>query len=191
MIQFNVSHDIALDEFFDVHVLQHFETSTAGSDVSSMMGKEFTLQYEVGEAKYGLRIKDGNKFESVKGGIEGPMLRLHMEELNWRDYISGRADLGLDNFIDPTSLLDPKRFDKLSGMEGTLFLKLNRDGETVVATITFNNEPAPSATLKLKLDDWLALQQGQTSATKLLMTGKISAGGDLGLITKCQSLIKR
>ncbi len=189
MVQFNVSHDIALDEFFDAHVRVHFEESTAKANTSSMAGKEFTLQYEVGEAKYCLHIKDGDKLEIVQGGVDKPMLRLHMEEPEWRDYISGQEDFGLDRFIDPTQLLDSKRYKQLSEMKGTLFLKLGRGDGTAVATIGFNSEESPSATLKLKLADWIAMQKGKKSGPMLFMTGKIKAGGDMGFVMKCQSLM--
>ncbi|MCP4680621.1 MAG: SCP2 sterol-binding domain-containing protein [Deltaproteobacteria bacterium] len=190
MVEFNVPHDIAIDEFIDNHVTEHFTRSAENADTSAMMGKEFTLQYNIGDAKYCLHIKDGDKLEIIKGGVDTPMLSLHMEESNWRDYISGKIDAGLDRFIDPTQLYDHKRYSALLEFKGTLFLKLRRDdGETLVATICFNGAESPSATLKLKIPDWIGLQTGKKKGPMLFMTGKMKAGGDMGFIMKCQALM--
>ena len=190
MTQFKVPYNINLDEFFTEHVRAYFQEKTSRVNTSSMKGKEFTLQYGVGDEKYCLRITDGDKLEMVKGGVDYPNLSLHLSESDWRDYISGQVDTKLDRFIDPSQLLDPKRFKSLGEVKGTLFLKLNKGGdETITATISFNAAETPSATLKLKLADWQAMQSGKKNATILFITGKIKAGGDMGFVMKCQSLM--
>lgn len=190
MVQFKVPYNISLDEFFAEHVGAHFQEKTSRMNTSLMKGKAFTIQYGVGDEKYCLRIIDGDKLETIKGGMDFHNLSLHLCESDWRDYMSGQIDVGLDRFIDPSQLLDPKRFKLLDEVKGTLFLKLNTGGdETIIATISFNAASTPSATLKLKLADWLAMQSGKKSATMLFMTGKIKAGGDLGFVMKCQSLM--
>ena len=190
MIRFNVPRNIDIDDFFNEHVRAYFEQNTAKANTLSMKGKEFYLQYGVGDQKYCLHITDGDTLEIIKGGIDHPELSLHMSESDWRDYISGEVDPGLDRFIDPTQLLDPKRFKALREVKGTLILKLNNGGdETIVATVTFNAAETPSATLKIALSDWLAMQSGKKNATMLFMTGKIKAGGNMHFMMKCQGLM--
>jgi putative sterol carrier protein len=190
MVDFNVPHDIAIDDFIDTHVTEHFARSTQVADTSAMLGKVFTLQYNVGDAKYCLHIKDGDKLEIVKGGVDAPMLSLYMKESDWRDYISGKVDAGLDRFIDPTQLCDRKRFNTLLDFKGTLTLKLRKDdGEDIVAVVCFNGSDAPSATLKLKISDWNGMQKGKKNGAMLFMSGKIKAGGDMGFVMKCQGLM--
>ncbi|MCP4599117.1 MAG: SCP2 sterol-binding domain-containing protein [Proteobacteria bacterium] len=190
MQQFNVSHDIPLDEFIDDHVTAEFKKGIADADTSSMKGKEFTIQYEIGDNKYCLQIVDGSTLEIIKGGVDAPMLRLHMAENDWRDYISGKVDAGLDRFLDPTQLLDPKRYKALIGLKGALSLKLKKDdGDRLLVNVAFNNSDKPAATLKLKLSNWIAMQNGKKSGPMLFMTGKMKAKGDMGLVMKCQSLM--
>ncbi len=190
MVELNLPYDLDISEFFSNYVAEHFNSSVAGKDTSALAGKEFKLQYEVGEQKYGVMITNGDKLEIVDGGFDSPTLCLHMEEPDWRNHISGRVDAGLDRFIDPTQLLDPKRYAKLMNTKGTLILKLkNDDGEQAVARIIFQDAAKPSATLKLKLSDWVGMQKGKKSGPMLFMSGKIKAGGDMGLVMKAQSLM--
>ncbi|MDJ0761420.1 MAG: SCP2 sterol-binding domain-containing protein [Myxococcota bacterium] len=191
MVDFGVPRDMDIDEFIDNHVTAHFEKSVAGADTSAMVGKSFTLQYNIGDdKKYCLNISDGNKLEIIKGGIDTPMLSLHMSESDWRDYISGQVDAGLDRFIDPIQLTDPKRFSALQEFKGMLIIKiLKDDGETIVPTICFNGSDKPSATLRLKISDWLGLQQGKKKGPMLVMTGKMKVGGDISFVMQCQTLM--
>ncbi len=190
MTETNIPHDIGWDDFMDKHVAVQFAEKTETVDTSAMMGKEFTLQYNMGDAKYCLHIKDGDKLEIIKDGIDNPMLSLHMEESDWRDYISGEVDAGLERFLDPTQLYDQKRYNALLEFKGTLILKLRKDdGENLVATICFNGADSPSATLKLKIPDWIDLQTGKKGGPMLVMTGKMKAGGDMGFVLKCQTLM--
>ena len=90
----------------------------------------------------------------------------------------------------PTQLFDPKRYKALLDFRGTLFIKLRKeDGEELVATLCFNGADTPSATLKLKVSDWIGLQAGKKNGPMLMMTGKMKAGGDMGFIMKCQALM--
>ncbi|MCU0665018.1 MAG: SCP2 sterol-binding domain-containing protein [Myxococcota bacterium] len=169
---------------------EHFEKSKSRTNTTSLQGKEFVLQYGVGEAEYFLRIKDGDTLEIVKGAANSPNLSLHLEESDWRDYMSGKVDVGLHRFMDPGQLFDPKRFKALTETNGTLFLKLNAGNpEPLVVRIMFNGRDKPSATVKIELADWLALQAGKKTATTLFMTGKLKAGGDLSFVMKCQALM--
>lgn len=190
MVPFAVPHDIDLDEFFFENMREHFDKNTSRANTTSLQGKEFVLQYGVGEAEYSLHIKDGDTLEIAKGAANSPHLSLHLEESDWRDYLSGKVDIGLHRFMDPAQLFDPQRFKSLTEIRGTLFLKLNTGNpEPLVAKIAFNGRDKPSATVKLELADWLALQAGKKKVAMLFMTGKLKAGGDLSFVMKCQALM--
>ncbi len=190
MPQFNVPHDVEIASFFGEHVTSYFNKQTASINTSAMSGKEFTVQYNISDKKYCLRIKDGKHLEIIDGGIENPMLCMAMGEPDWRDNISGRVEGGLDRFIDPIQILDPGRYRKLVQIQGTLNLRLKKkNGSIMPVDITFNNKSKPSVMLNLKLPIWVAMQKGKKSGQMLFMTGRMKVKGDMMFLMKCQSLM--
>ena len=186
---FDVPADIPVPDFFTEHVPPFFAARIAGQSARSLVGKEFTLQYNVGDHRYCLRIADGTRLEVVAGGVDRPTVALTMTEALWRESVAGKIDGVLDRFVDPTQLLDPGRFAKLSKARGTVVARLKDGADVREIRLTHNGAAEPAVEITLKQADWVKMLAGKKSGHMLFLTGKLRAKGDLGFLVQVQALL--
>jgi putative sterol carrier protein len=190
MAQLNVPNDVTVTAFFTEYLPSQFAELIAGKDLSSMAGKEFTLQFAIDDQCFCLKIKDGQTLNVIQGGVDKPMLTMSMTEKDWREAVTGKLQGVIDRFIDPGQAADPKRLAALASTKGTLNLALKRhDGANLPITMVFNGEPLPMVTLNLDLPDWVSIQNGETTGQALFMNGKLRFTGDMVLLMKLQTMI--
>jgi putative sterol carrier protein len=190
MVRFNVPEGIAVDEFFQKIVPEQFQEIAAGTDLSLMAGREFTLQFQVEGRRYCLRVRDGKDLEIVEGGIPKPMIELKVSEADWREAVTGKAEGVIDRFTDPTQVADLNRYNKLLATKGTLHLELKKPGGGVMPVdLVFNGEAKPEVTIKLAMSDWVDMQKGEANGQILFMSGKMQAQGDMVFLISLQSLL--
>jgi putative sterol carrier protein len=189
MAKFNVPSGVSVDDFFTKHVPAQFKEITAGANLSSLAGKEVNLQFNVNDQSYCLNIKNGTNLEIIKGGVAKPLLTLSLSEQIFLDAVTGKIEGMIDRFTDPVEIADPARLNTLIGTKGTLNLNLKKDGNTLPVTMIFNGEAKPSVDISLELQDWLAIQNKQTTGQNLFMNGKLKFSGDMILLMKLQTLI--
>jgi predicted lipid carrier protein YhbT len=121
------------------------------------------------------------------------MIEVSVPEKVWRFFISGGG--GLDQFSgggqaapSPAELL--RRYEKLQSTNGKLNMEIKQDdGSTIPVSMTFNGVPEPSATLKVGMQDFIAMQQKKVDGQALFMSGKLSVDGDLLFLMSLQSLM--
>jgi len=70
------------------------------------------------------------------------------------------------------------------GDEGKIFL----DG---TANKVSNEDAAADTTIKVKLEDFVAMAQGQLDATAAFMQGKLRVEGDMGVAMQLQSVMAK
>lgn len=189
MAKFDVPDTIDLDDFFSNFVPANFDSMIAGADLSGLSGKEVTLQYQVGEKRYCLKIKDGKSLEVVKGGIDKPMFSLSLSEDDFMKAITGKVEGVIDRFIDPAEIGDPKRVGTLMTTKGILNVSLKQGDGTIPMTMVFNGEEKPAVSINLDVQDWVSMQKKETTGQNLFMNGKIKFTGDMVLLMKLQTLM--
>ena len=189
MAKFNVPSGVSVNEFFEKHVPEQFKDITAGANLSSLVGKEVNLQFNVNDQKYCLKIKDGTNLEVVKGGVDKPQLTLALSEQVFLDAVTGKVEGMIDRFTDPVEIADPMRLKNLMEIKGTLNLTFKQNGNEIPVTMIFNGEAAPKVDISLDLQDWIAMQNKQTTGQNLFMNGKLKFAGDMTLLMKLQTLI--
>lgn len=190
MAKFSVPSGVSVDDFFLKHVPSQFKEIIAGANLSSLAGKEVNLQFNISDQKYCLKIKDGSNLEVIKGGVDKPLLTLALSEKNFLDCVTGKIDGVIDRFTDPVEIADPKRLDTLMGTKGTLSMSLKQNGGDDVAVIMiFNGEAKPNVEIGLDINDWIAMQNKQTTGQNLFMNGKLKFVGDMMLLMKLQTLM--
>jgi len=189
MAKFKVPSGVSVNDFFEKHVPEQFKEITAGANLSSLTGKEVNLQFNVNDQKFCLKIKDGTNLEVVKGCVEKPLLTLNLTEQVFLDAITGKVEGMIDRFTDPVEIADPTRLKNLMDTKGTLNLTLKQDGNNIPVTMIFNGETNPSVDISLELQDWIAMQNKQTTGQNLFMNGKLKFTGDMVLLMKLQTLI--
>lgn len=189
MAKFNVPSGASVNDFFEKHVPDQFKEITAGANLSSLAGKEINLQFNINDQKYCLKIKDGTNLEVIKGGVDKPLLTLSLSEQVFLDAVTGKVEGMIDRFTDPVEIADPVRLKNLMETKGTLNLTLKQNGNEIPVTIIFNGEPAPKVDISVDLQDWIAMQNKQTTGQNLFMNGKLKFAGDMTLLMKLQTLI--
>jgi putative sterol carrier protein len=190
MAMFRVPDDVTVDAFFNEYVPSQFGDLIAGADLSSLKGKEVTLQFNISGKQYCLKITDGTKLEVIKGGVDKAMLTLSLSENDWRDSVTGKIEGLIDQFTDPAQIADAKRFNALSTTKGACTMEIKKgDGSNIPVTMIFNGEDKPTVTLNLDLPDWIAMQKKETTGQALFMNGKLKFTGDMVLLMKLQTMM--
>jgi len=189
MAKFKAPNGVSVNDFFEKLVPEQFKEVIAGANLSSLTGKEVNLQFNVNDQQYCLKIKDGTNLDVVKGSVDKPLLTLSLSEQVFLDAVTGKAEGLIDRFTDPVEIADPMRLKNLMDTKGTLNLKLKQDGNEIPVTMIFNGEAAPKVDISLDLQDWIAMQNKQTTGQNLFMNGKLKFAGDMTLLMKLQTLI--
>ena len=189
MAKFKVPDGVSVNDFFEKHVPEQFKEITAGANLSSLAGKEVNLQFNVNDQKYCLNIKDGTNLNIIKGGVDKPLLTMSLSEKLFLDAVTGKLEGMIDRFTDPVEIADPTRLKNLMDTKGTLNLTLKQDGNTLPVAMIFNGEAKPSVDISLDFQDWLAIQNKQTTGQNLFMNGKLKFMGDMVLLMKLQTLL--
>lgn len=190
MAIFRVPEDVTVDAFFTDYVPSQFGDLIKGADISSLKGKEITLQFNINDKVYCLKITDGTNLEVIKGGVDKPMLTLAISEKDWRDSVTGKIEGLIDQFTDPAQIADIKRLNTLSSTKGACTMQIKKsDGSNIPVTMIFNGEDKPAVTLNLDLPDWIAMQKKETTGQALFMNGKLKFTGDMVLLMKLQTMM--
>lgn len=190
MAGFNVPENVSVEDFFKNHVPKQFKEMTAGVDLSALSGKAFTLQFDVAGKKYCLNIQGGADVQVLEGGVDKPVLALQMSESDWRDAVTGKLAGVIDRFIDPGQVADKQRYGTLLATNGTMTVELKKpDGSTMPIAMAFNGAGQPAVTIKLSLEDWVAMQNKQVDGQTLVMSGKMQFEGDMMFLMSLQQLI--
>jgi len=189
MPKFNVPEDVTIEDFFRDFVPKQFEETIGGVDLSFLDDAGFTLSFDIEGKKFGVKVTRDKKMEIVEGGIEKPLLEIKLTEKFWRESVTGKVEGAVDQFTD-TSQISVERFETLKGTKGTMKAELTKsDGEVVNITLIFNGESAPEVTLRLAMEDWIAMQKKEADGTQLFMAGKIQFSGDMMFLMSLQALM--
>jgi putative sterol carrier protein len=74
-------------------------------------------------------------------------------------------------------------------VKGTVAQELIRDGaEPLRIEMSFNGAATPRAVLKVKLADFVAMQEGRLNGQEAFMTGRLRIEGDMGLMMQVAAL---
>ena len=71
------------------------------------------------------------------------------------------------------------------GEDGLLFLDA-----TQVPNVVNNEDGEAQCTMKITMEDFIAMTQGELDGMTAFMTGKLKIEGDMGIAMKLQSLLK-
>jgi putative sterol carrier protein len=191
MAKFNVPDDVTVGEFFKHHFPSLYSQLIANVDLSALKGKEVTLQYDVDGKSYCIRIKkDGTAVDIIEGGVDKPLLHLTIDEQPWRDAVTGKLEGAIDMFMDPLEITDAFRVKTLMATKGALKIDLKGfDGNIIPISMVFNGESVPAVNVDLDLEDWISIQNKETTGQALVMSGKLKFTGDLFFLMKLHTLI--
>jgi putative sterol carrier protein len=180
-----------VEDYFKKYVPLGFEIWKKNNPAVGMEGTEFTMQFRIqGEqgGTYGMRVRDGSALEIVEGEMDHAMLSIEMSEKDWRDSVTGKFG-GADDWRQSQERPSRRRLEALQGIKGMLELELERpDGGVLESKTLFNMVDTPRVLLKMKMDDYAAMQRGELNGQEAFMSGKMRAQGDMAFLMRLGQL---
>jgi len=152
--------------------------------------QDFSMQYHVqgdGGGAWHVAIKDGAM--TTRQGTEDAILTFTLSLDDFLDAIHSR------NGAAPTLLLPasrPGRSDtsgRARMLKGTVAQELSRDGgDPFKLEMKFNGSDSPRTVVKMKLDDFVAMQEGKLNGQEAFMTGRLRIEGDMAFMMQVAAL---
>jgi hypothetical protein len=184
-----VSEDVTPEQFFEQLLPMGFEAQ-AGATEAGAVPREFGLQYHVtgaGGGDWQVQIADG-KMTSKKGSGDA-VLTFTVSIDDWRDAVLGRNGANQSLLLPQQRPGRPDNSARVKTVKGTVVQELARDGkDPLKVEMMFNNAAAPRATVKMKIADFVAMQEGKLNGQEAFMTGRLRIEGDMALMMQVAAL---
>jgi hypothetical protein len=172
-----------MTEFVPKLVQEYIELRGAQEELK---GTELRLTLDISGSLYSYVIKDGMNFDVTTGEIDSPHVRISVS----LESMSKMVDMkNIDMLIGMQKQLTRKKFEVLSGLQGTaVFQMKNPDDSVSEITATFNRADTPGATLRLSMPEANLISCGKESPVNLFMSGKMKIEGDMAFAMRLQPL---
>lgn len=177
----DVSADVSPEQFFK-------ELLPAGYEDQKKQGvpvpQDFRIQYHLtgsGGGDWHVTITEGG-LDAQRGKAEAN-ITITISVDDWRDALLSRNEASPSLILPGNRPGRPDNSARVKQVRGTLVQELSREGaEPFKLQLTFNNADAPKTTLKMKIADAIALQEGRLNGQEAFMTGKIRVEGDMAFM---------
>ncbi|HLY37832.1 MAG TPA: SCP2 sterol-binding domain-containing protein [Candidatus Binatia bacterium] len=152
--------------------------------------QDFTIRYHLtgaGGGEWHVTIKDG-KMATRKGGGEAN-LAFTLSVDDWRDAVLGRDGASLAVILPQARPGRPDNSARAKQLKGTMAVELAREGKDPMRVeMTFSDAATPRTGMKVKVADYVAMQEGRMNGQEAFMTGKIKIEGDMGFLMQIAAL---
>jgi hypothetical protein len=145
--------------------------------------KDYVIQYRLtgeGGGEWNVAIREGTML--VTSGSGDSHMTISVSADDWRDAVLGRNGADLALLLPQTRPGRPDGSEAAKRLRGTMALELSREGEPYRMEISFSNAPSPRTTVKSKIIDYVAIQQGRLNGQEAFMTGRVRVDGDLAFL---------
>ena len=145
--------------------------------------KDYVMQYKLtgdGGGEWNVTIRDGKMI--VASGPGDSHLTISIATSDWRDAVLGQNGADLALLVPQSRPGRPDGSEAAKKLRGTMAMELAREGEPFRMEIAFGNAPTPRTTVKSKITDYVAIQQGKLNGQEAFMTGRVRVEGDLGFL---------
>jgi len=182
-----IPESVTPEQFFEQLMPVGF---AAQAQAGGATAQDFTLQYHVAGAGGGdwlVTIKDG-RMTAEKGSGEAN-LTFSLSVDDWRDTVLGRDGATLAVIVPQSRPGRPDNSARAKQIRGTMALELAREGkEPIKVEMMFNNAATPRTVMRMKLVDYVAMQEGRLNGQEAFMTGKLRVEGDMGFLMQIAAL---
>ena len=182
-----VPETVTPEQFFEQLMPMGFAAETQASGVTP---QDFTLQYHLAGAGGGdwlVSIEAGRMTARKGTGTANLTFSLGVED--WRDAVLGRNGAALTLIVPPSRPGRPDNSARAKQLKGALALDLSREGKDPLRMeMSFNDAATPRTVIKMKLPDYVAMQEGKLNGQEAFMTGKLKVEGDLGFLMQIAAL---
>ena len=176
-----VSEDVTPDQFFE----QLLPTGFHGQrDAGVAVPQDFTMQYVLtgsGGGEWAVTIKDGTM--TIHKGRHDAAITVTLSFDDWHDAVLGRNGAAISILLPQSRPGRPDNSARVKQMKGTIVQELSRDGtDPFTIEMTFSGAATPRAVLKMKLADFVAMQEGRLNGQEAFMTGRLRIEGDMAFM---------
>jgi hypothetical protein len=182
-----VPEDVTPDQFFEQLLPMGF---TAQREAGGATPQDFTLGYHLTGAGGGdwiVTIANGQMTARKTSGEANLSFTLSVDD--WRDAVLGRDGASLAVILPQSRPGRPDNSGRAKQLKGTMALELTREGkDPMKVEMAFNNAAQPRTTMKAKLADYVAMQEGRLNGQEAFMTGKLQIQGDMGFLMQIAAL---
>ena len=183
-----VSEDVTPEQFFEQLMPMGFaaQREAGGGPVP----QDFALGYHVTGAGGGdwiVSIKDGQM--SARKGTGDAVITFSLSVDDWRDAVLARDGASLAVIVPQNRPGRPDNSGRAKQLKGTMAVELSREGkDPMKVEMAFNHAATPRTVMKMKLADYVAMQEGRLNGQEAFMTGKMKIEGDMGFLMQIAAL---
>jgi len=182
-----VSEDVTPEQFFELLLPMGFQ---AQRDAGATVPQDFTMQYVLtgsGGGEWAVTIQEGQL--STTKGRHAATITFTLSIDDWRDAVLGRNGATLATLLPQNRPGRPDNSARVKLMKGTVAQELGRDGmEPFMLEMCFNDGATPRTVLKMKLADFVAMQEGRLNGQEAFMTGRLRIEGDMAFMMQIAAL---
>jgi len=175
--------DVTPKQFFEEFLPIGF-ASRAAEGQSSGAPAEATMAYKLtgdGGGSWLVAIKDGAMTVTQGDGDANVTFSVSVDD--WRDAVLARNGASLSLIIPQPRPGRPDNSARMLQIKGTMALELAREGlDPYRVEMCFNGAAAPRTVMKLKLDDYIGMQEGRLNGQEAFMSGKMRVEGDIAFL---------
>ena len=189
----SIPDDVNPKAFFEEIIPKQFEATIAENPPSNdLEGTEFSMQTDVdgpNGGSWAVIIKDGKSIEVKPEAYDKALITLGVKENDWRDTVTGKLGPPMDFTQQVGGDQAKSQLETLKGIHGTLIMEVKKaDGYVISTKITFNKAASPETTLKMTLEDSIAMGEGKLDGQQAFMSGKLQIEGDMMFAMQLGSL---
>ena len=182
-----ITEDVTPEQFFEQLLPMGF---AAQRDAGVLAPRDFTMRYRIagaGGGEWFVSIADGQMSTRKGGGEANLTFALSVDD--WRDAVLARDGATLAVILPQSRPGRPDNSARAKQLKGTMAVELAREGkDPMKVEMMFNNASTPRTVMKVKLADFVAMQEGRLNGQEAFMTGKLKIEGDMGFLMQIAAL---
>ena len=152
--------------------------------------QDFSMQYHVtgdGGGDWHVTIKHGAM--TTKKGTDAAVLTFTLAIDDFLDAVLSRNGAAPALLLPASRAGRPDNSGRAKMLKGTILQELAREGgEPFNLEMAFNGAATPRTVLKMKIADFVAMQEGKLNAQEAFMTGRLRIEGDMAFMMQVAAL---
>lgn len=152
--------------------------------------QDFSMQYRItgaGGGDWHVEIRDAQM--TTRKGSGDAVLTFTVSIEDFRDAMHSRNGAAPSLLLPENRRGRPDNSGRVKQLKGTIAQELAREGgEPFRLELTFNGADAPRTVVKMKLADFIAMQEGRLNGQEAFMTGRLRVEGDMAFMMQVAAL---
>jgi SCP-2 sterol transfer family len=179
--------NVTPEQFFEQLMPAGYEAQKEGG---APVPQDFSMQYHVtgaGGGDWHVEIKDGKM--TTKKGTADAVLTFTLSIDDFRDAVLSRNGAAPSLLLPANRPGRPDNSGRAKALKGTVAQELARDsGDPFKIELKFNGADTPRTIVKMKLADFVAMQEGKLNGQEAFMTGRLRIEGDMAFMMQVAAL---